>query len=197
MYLASVETCVATALKGEITDPRDLGLTYSKIEAPAKYLVNDTLLVPPAAEAEAKKNNWAVSIAVVDDGGHLVVFQRIDGAKLGVADIAIRKARTAVYFQGETKGLEEEVGKNGRTPLLAIEGFMPLEGGVPLIVGGQLVGGVGVSGVTGQQDAQQLDPVQMSVSLVEVGRAQGGGVHKDFGGDWRRIPVGLGEVLRR
>src|SRR5262245_20407360 len=86
------------------------------------------------AEAEAKKNNWAVSIAVVDDGGHLMMFQRIDGAKLGVADIAIRKARTAVYFQGETKGLEEEVGKNGRTPLLAIEGFMPLEGGVPLIV---------------------------------------------------------------
>src|SRR6185436_6445580 len=110
--------------------------------------------VAAAAEAEAKKNNWAVSIAVVDDGGHLVVFQRIDGAKLGVADIAIRKARTAVYFQGETKGLEEEVGKNGRTPLLAIEGFMPLEGGVPLMVGGQMVGAVGVSGVTGQQDAQ-------------------------------------------
>jgi glc operon protein GlcG len=110
--------------------------------------------VAAAAEAEAKKNSWAVAIAVVDDGGHLVVFNRIDGAKLGVADIAIRKARTAVYFQGETKGLEEEVGKNGRTPLLAIEGFMPLEGGVPLMVGGQLVGAVGVSGATGQQDAQ-------------------------------------------
>jgi uncharacterized protein GlcG (DUF336 family) len=110
--------------------------------------------VAAAAEAEAKKNGWAVAIAVVDDGGHLVVFNRIDGAKLGVADIAIRKARTAVYFQGETKGLEEEIGKNGRTPLLAIEGFMPLEGGVPLMAGGQLVGAVGVSGATGQQDAQ-------------------------------------------
>jgi uncharacterized protein GlcG (DUF336 family) len=110
--------------------------------------------IAAAAEAEAKKNNWAVSIAVVDDGGHLMLFQRIDGAKLGVADIAIRKARTAVYFQGETKGMEEEVHKGGRTPLLAIEGFMPLEGGVPLMVGGQLVGAIGVSGVTGQQDAQ-------------------------------------------
>jgi uncharacterized protein GlcG (DUF336 family) len=110
--------------------------------------------VAAAAEAEARKNNWQVSIAVVDDGGHLVVFNRIDGAKLGVADIAIRKARTAVYFQGETKGLEEEVGKNGRTPLLAIEGFMPLEGGVPLVVEGKIVGAIGVSGVTGQQDAQ-------------------------------------------
>jgi len=107
-----------------------------------------------AAEAEAKKNNWNVAIAVVDDGGHLVVFNRIDGAKLGVADIAIRKAKTAVYFQGETKGMEEEIHKNGRTPLLAIDGVMPLEGGVPIIVGGQIIGAIGVSGVTGQQDAQ-------------------------------------------
>ena len=110
--------------------------------------------VAAAAEAEARKNNWAVAIAVVDDGGHLVVFHRIDGAKLGVADIAIRKAKTAVYFQGETKGLEEEVHKGGRTPLLAIDGVVPLEGGVPLVVGGQIVGAVGVSGVSGQQDAQ-------------------------------------------
>jgi glc operon protein GlcG len=69
-------------------------------------------------------------------------------------DIAIRKARTAAYFQGETKGLEEEVTKGGRTALLPIDGFMPLEGGVPLMSGGQLVGAVGVSGVTGAQDAQ-------------------------------------------
>ena len=110
--------------------------------------------VAAAAEAEARKNNWNVAIAVVDDGGQMVLFHRLDGAKLVAIDIALRKARTAVFFPQETKGLEEEVGKNGRTPLLAIEGFMPLEGGVPLIVGGQLVGGVGVSGVTGQQDAQ-------------------------------------------
>jgi uncharacterized protein GlcG (DUF336 family) len=110
--------------------------------------------VAAAAEAEARKNDWAVAIAVVDDAGHLVLFQRMDGAKLVAIDIAVRKARTAVYFQGETKGLEEEVTKGGRTALLPIEGFMPLEGGVPLNSGGQLVGAVGVSGVTGQQDAQ-------------------------------------------
>lgn len=110
--------------------------------------------VAAAAEAEARRNNWNVSIAVVDDAGHLVLFQRMDGAKLVAIDIAIRKARTAVYFQGETKGLEEEVTKGGRTALLPIEGFMPLEGGVPLKSGGQIVGAVGVSGVTGQQDAQ-------------------------------------------
>jgi glc operon protein GlcG len=110
-------------------------------------------MVAAAAEAEARKNNWAVSIAVLDDSGQLVLFQRLDGTKLVATDIAIRKARTAVYFQGPTKDLEEAVA-GGRTTLLPIDGFMPLQGGVPLISGGQLVGAIGVSGVTGEQDAQ-------------------------------------------
>jgi glc operon protein GlcG len=67
---------------------------------------------------------------------------------------AIRKARTAAYFQGETRALEEEVTKGGRTALLPIDGFMPLEGGIPITAGGQMVGAIGVSGVTGAQDAQ-------------------------------------------
>ncbi len=110
--------------------------------------------VAAAAEAEARKNNWNVAVAVLDDGGQLVLFQRMDGTKLVAIDIAIRKARTAVFFQQETKGLEQEVTKGGRTALLPIDGFMPLEGGIPLIVEGQLVGAVGVSGVSGEQDAQ-------------------------------------------
>lgn len=109
--------------------------------------------VADAAMAEARKNNWAVSIAVLDDSGQLLLFRRMDGAKLVATDIAIRKARTAVYFQGPTKDLEAEVA-GGRTALLPIDGFMPLEGGVPLMSGGQMVGGIGVSGVTGAQDAQ-------------------------------------------
>jgi uncharacterized protein GlcG (DUF336 family) len=109
--------------------------------------------VAAAAEAEAKRNNWAVSIAVLDEAGHLVVFHRMDGAKLVAIDIAIRKARTAVYFQQPTKALEEEVA-GGRTALLPIDGFMPLQGGIPLMADGVLVGAVGVSGVTGAQDAQ-------------------------------------------
>mgnify|MGYP001189141885 CR=1 FL=1 len=110
--------------------------------------------VASAAEAEARRNNWAVSIAVLDDSGQMVLFHRMDGAKLIATDIAVRKARTAVYFQGPTRALEDEVA-GGRTALLAIEGFMPLQGGVPIMSGGQLVGAVGVSGVTGAQDAQR------------------------------------------
>ena len=109
--------------------------------------------VAAAAEAEARRNNWAVSIAVLDEAGHMMVFHRMDGAKLVATGIAIRKARTAVYLQGPTKGLEEEVA-GGRTALLPIDGFMPLEGGIPLMAEGVLVGAIGVSGVTGSQDAQ-------------------------------------------
>ena len=109
--------------------------------------------VAAAAEAEARRNNWAVSIAVLDEAGHMLVFHRMDGAKLVSIDIAVRKARTAVYFQGPTKSLEAEV-TGGRTALLPIDGFMPLEGGVPLMAGGVLVGAIGVSGVTGAQDGQ-------------------------------------------
>jgi len=109
--------------------------------------------VAAAAEAEARRNNWLVSISVVDDSGQLVYFQKMDDAKLVATDISMRKARTAVYFQGPTKALEDEVSA-GRTALLPIDGFMPLQGGVLLVSGGQIVGAVGVSGVTGEQDAQ-------------------------------------------
>jgi glc operon protein GlcG len=77
----------------------------------------------------------------------------MEGAKLVATDIAVRKARTAAYFQGPTADLEAEVA-GGRTALLPIDGFMPLQGGVPLMYGDQLVGAVGVSGVTGAQDEQ-------------------------------------------
>jgi len=132
----------------------DAGLAQSQLPTKRVLTLEAARRVAAAAEAEARKNNWAVAISVVDDAGHLVVFHRMDGAKLVAIDISMRKARTAVYFQSETKPLEEEVTKGGRTALLPIDGFMPLEGGVPLTSGGQLVGAVGVSGVTGAQDGQ-------------------------------------------
>lgn len=109
--------------------------------------------VADAAQAEAARNGWPVSIAVLDDSGQLLLFRRMDGAKLVATDIAIRKARTAVYFQGPTVDLEAEVA-GGRTALLPIDEFMPLQGGVPLMYQGQLVGAVAASGVTGAQDEQ-------------------------------------------
>jgi uncharacterized protein GlcG (DUF336 family) len=104
-----------------------------------------------AAEAEARKNAWNVAIAVVDEGGHLVMLQKLDGTQYGSIDISIQKARTAAGFKRATKVFEDAIA-GGRTTILGIEGVLPLEGGVPLVYKGQVVGAIGVSGVTSQQD---------------------------------------------
>ncbi|MCC7179271.1 MAG: heme-binding protein [Acidobacteria bacterium] len=106
-----------------------------------------------AAEAEARKNNWNVAIAVVDESGNLIAFQKLDDTQVGSIDIAIGKARTAARMKRPTKALEDAVA-GGRTVMLAVEGIVPLEGGVPVTVDGRIIGAVGVSGVTSQQDAQ-------------------------------------------
>ena len=109
--------------------------------------------VAAAAEAEARKNNWNVVIAVVDDGGHLIYLQRIDGTQTGSIDVAIQKARTAQAFKRPTKVFEDAIA-GGRNALIALHGALPLEGGLPIMVGGQLVGAIGVSGVKSTEDGQ-------------------------------------------
>jgi uncharacterized protein GlcG (DUF336 family) len=114
----------------------------------------DVKTIAAAAEAEALRNQWAVSIAIVDDGGHLLWLQRLDGAAPISAQICHAKARTAALGRRESRIYEEMI-NGGRTSFLsapALEGM--LEGGVPIVVGGHYVGAVGVSGVKSSEDAQ-------------------------------------------
>jgi glc operon protein GlcG len=114
----------------------------------------DVKKIVAAAEAEALANKWAVTIAVADDGGHLLWLQRLDGAAPVSSHIAPAKARTAAMGTRETK-IYEDIINNGRYSFLSaptIEGM--LEGGVPIMVNGQCVGAVGVSGVKSSEDAQ-------------------------------------------
>ncbi len=106
-----------------------------------------------AAEAEALRNQWPVAIAVVDAFGGLVYFQRIDGTQPASLDIAVQKARTAARFKRPSKVLEDAVAA-GRTGLLGVGDMLPLEGGIPVTLDGEVIGAIGVSGVTSQQDAQ-------------------------------------------
>jgi uncharacterized protein GlcG (DUF336 family) len=110
--------------------------------------------IAAAAEAEAVRNKWNVVIAIVDDGGHLIYLQRMDGTQTGSIDVAVGKAKTAMAFKRPTKVLEEVVLKNARTTLLTLGDVVLLEGGIPVKAGEQVIGAVGVSGVTSQQDAQ-------------------------------------------
>ncbi len=109
--------------------------------------------IAAAAEAHAKKNNWNVCIAILDDGGHLVYFQRMDGVQIGSVEIAIRKARSAVFFKRPTKAFQERAAK-GEPHLVGLPDAMPFEGGLPLVAAGEVLGAIGVSGVTSQQDGQ-------------------------------------------
>ena len=109
--------------------------------------------IADAAQAEASRNQWNVVIAVLDGGGHLVHLRRMDGAQLGSVEVAQDKARSAVLFRRPTKAFADAVA-SGRVGVLRLAGAMPIEGGIPLLVGDQVVGAIGVSGVTSEQDGQ-------------------------------------------
>lgn len=109
-------------------------------------------LIAEAAEKHAAENKWNVCITIVDDGGNLVYFQRMDGTQVASAAISQGKADTALKFKRPTKALEDVV-TSGRTVLLALPGVVPVEGGLPITVDGAIIGAVGVSGVKSTEDA--------------------------------------------
>ncbi len=132
--------CIITSYcHGQILDRKTLSL-----EAANKIIAG--------AIQEAKANNWLVDIAVVDESGNLLSFQRMDGALIGSIDVSIGKARTASIFRRPTKVLEEAA--KTRPAIVTLPNGVLLQGGLPISVNGQTVGAIGVSGVTSQQDEQ-------------------------------------------
>jgi glc operon protein GlcG len=135
-----IAAVVVSAAEAQLADRKALTLEGAK-------------RIMTAAEKEATANKWNVAIAIVDEAGELLMFQKMDDVQVASVDIAIGKARSAARFRRPTKALEETVAK-GRTVLMAVEGVLPLEGGVPIVVDGRVIGAVGVSGVASQDDAR-------------------------------------------
>jgi glc operon protein GlcG len=106
-----------------------------------------------AAIAEGKKNGWTVAVAIVDTGGTLIYFERIDGTQNGSSTVAQEKARTSANFKRPTKMLEDAI-KAGNSQFLKLPGALPIEGGLPILIDGKVVGAIGVSGATSAQDGQ-------------------------------------------
>ena len=127
-------------------------------QAPPPYgtpiTIEQAKKVMAGAEAEAKKNSWPVVIAILDSGGQLVMLQRLDNAQWGSIDIAKDKARSAVALRRPTKVFQDLIAQGGANLRLLNIGYSVLEGGIPIVVDGKIIGAVGVSGVTSQQDAQ-------------------------------------------
>jgi uncharacterized protein GlcG (DUF336 family) len=117
-----------------------------------------------AAEAEASKNKWTMYITIVDDGGTPVYIERMDDTQLGSFDVSIAKARSALLFKRPTKAFEDAVA-GGRTAILALPGAIPVEGGIPLMADGKIIGAIGVSGGTSAQDGQVG---QVAVAALEA-----------------------------
>src|SRR5688572_16612404 len=115
--------------------------------------LEDCRKISAAAEAEARKNNWNVCIAILDDGGHLLHLVRMDGATPANARIAVEKGRTAAESRRST-GMWEERIKQGHMSMLRMPGITPVQGGLPIVVDGVCIGGVGVSGVQSHEDEQ-------------------------------------------
>lgn len=120
---------------------------------PITLAMAKTIMV--AAEREANANNWPMAIAIVDSTGHLVLFQRTDHTQLASMEVSVGKATTAVRFKRPTKAFEDAIGAGGAgARVITLPGVVALEGGVPIVHGGQVIGAIGVSGMLSAQDAQ-------------------------------------------
>jgi len=107
--------------------------------------------IAAAAEQAASQNGWDMFIAIVDDGGNLMYLERMDNAQLGSLDVSIQKARSALLFKRPTKAMEDAVA-GGRIVVMTLANAVPVEGGLPLMVDGKIVGAIGISGATSPQD---------------------------------------------
>lgn len=127
-------------------------------QAPAEYgapiSIEQAKKVMAGAEAEAAKNKWPVVITILDAGGNVVMVHRLDNAQWGSVDISREKAKSAVALRRPTKVFQDLVAQGGANLRLLNIGYSVLEGGIPIMAGGKIVGAIGVSGVTSQQDAQ-------------------------------------------
>jgi glc operon protein GlcG len=129
---------LSTALQVQAADTRSLTLDEAR-----------TIL--HAAEQRANQDGWTVAIAIVDAGGHLLSFSRLPGTQIASIDVAIQKAVTSVYYKRPTKAFQDGIA-GGNMALLSLPNFSAFEGGVPIVVDGEVIGAIGVSGVTPAQD---------------------------------------------
>jgi uncharacterized protein GlcG (DUF336 family) len=108
--------------------------------------------IAAGAAAESKKNGWRMAIAIVDNHGFLVYYERMDDTQTASVQVALDKAKAAAMYRRPTKAFEDGIAK-GRVALLGLTGATPIEGGLPIMVGGKVIGGIGVSGANSDQDA--------------------------------------------
>jgi glc operon protein GlcG len=154
----AAKSCIFVALVAAISVPAMAQAPFApppQVPYGLSVSTENAKIAAAASIAEAQKNNWKEAIAVVDTGGYLVYFEKMQDTQTGSVELAIEKARTAALFRRPTKVFEDGVAAGGEgLRLLRLTGAIPIAGGVPIIVDGKVIGAVGVSGGTGTQDGQ-------------------------------------------
>jgi glc operon protein GlcG len=141
---ATILLCAVSARAQQMPNPYGAPITLENAKKSAA-----------AALAEARKNNWTMALAIVDPSGTLVYYEKLDNTQIGSAQVAISKARSSALFKRPTKSFQDLVSKGGDgMRYLGLEGAVPLEGGIPIVMDGKIVGAIGMSGGTSAQDAQ-------------------------------------------
>jgi glc operon protein GlcG len=144
LVAATFLLCAASAGAQQMPNPYGAPITLENAKKSAA-----------AALAEARKNNWTMALAIVDPDGVLVYYEKLDNTQIGSAQVAISKARSSALFKRPTKSFQDLVSKGGDgMRYLGLEGAVPLEGGIPIVMDGKIVGAIGMSGGTSAQDAQ-------------------------------------------
>ena len=143
-FVAVLSSLIVSPIFGQIPNPYGTAIDNESARK-----------VAAAAIAEARKNGWNMAVAIVDTAGELVYFEKLDGTQAASVNIAIDKARSSARFKRPTKALQDVLATGGAgLRMLALDGAVPVEGGVPLLIDAKLVGAIGVSGGTSQQDGQ-------------------------------------------
>jgi len=139
------------ALPSTHAEPKETA-SISPIRMVRQLTLADAQRIADAAQKHAAENGWNVVITVVDGGGHLLVLRRMDGTQTGSLDIAIRKAESAFHFKRSTKDLEDLIARDGLAHVMTLPNVTAVEGGLPVIHNGEVIGAIGISGVTSAQD---------------------------------------------
>ncbi len=161
--LRIISTLVAIVLMGIST--------HAQLPSKRVLTLNVAKKIAEAAEAEALKRGATVVIAVVDDGGYLLVLERLDDTQVASVEVGIAKARTAAIFRRPSKVFEDQV-KEGRVAALGLPGAAPLQGGVPIVYEGKVIGAIGVSGNTPQEDEDIAKVGAMAIDKAIQGDAK-------------------------
>lgn len=156
LCIACQSVAIATLFVAIVARPQQAPDPYQmQIPYGAPVSLDNAKKAAAAAAAESVKNGWTMAVAIVDPNGTLIYYQKMDNTQLGSAVVAIDKARSAALFKRPTKAFEDLLGQGGTagTRYLRMEGVVPIQGGIPLVMGGKIVGAIGVSGGKSAQDA--------------------------------------------